>query len=107
MSKVQIEIPDYRWFRGEWPIRPSDKQLCLVIRKNASKIPVVHQYRESLDDYCLIDIEDCINYYTSGLRYQKRCFTTWEDVERWTTIELPEDVHDQVLAEIEKWFEDE
>lgn len=31
MSKVEIEIPDDRWFRGEWEIRPQDKQLCLVI----------------------------------------------------------------------------
>lgn len=28
MSKVQIEIPDDRWFRGEWEIRPHNKQLC-------------------------------------------------------------------------------
>ena len=27
MSKVEIEIPDDRWFRGEWEIRPQDKVL--------------------------------------------------------------------------------
>ena len=31
MSKVEIEIPDDRWFRGEWRVRPQDKQLCVVI----------------------------------------------------------------------------
>ena len=31
MSKVQIEIPDDRWFRGELDFRPQDKQLCVVI----------------------------------------------------------------------------
>lgn len=33
MSKVEIEIPDDGWFRGEWEIRPQDKQLCVVIDK--------------------------------------------------------------------------
>ena len=27
MSKVEIEISDDRWFRGEWDFRPKDKQL--------------------------------------------------------------------------------
>ena len=30
-----------------------------------------------------------------------------KNVERWTTIELPEDVNERVLAEIEKWFEED
>ena len=33
MSKLEIEIPDDRWFRGEWDFRPQDKQLCVVIPK--------------------------------------------------------------------------
>ena len=28
MSRVEIEISDDRWFRGEWDFRPQDKQLC-------------------------------------------------------------------------------
>lgn len=31
MSKVQIKIPDDRWFRGGWKFRPQDKQLCVII----------------------------------------------------------------------------
>ena len=31
MSKVEIKIPDDRWFPGEYEIRPQDKQLCVVI----------------------------------------------------------------------------
>lgn len=34
MSKVEIEISDDRWFRGEWDFRPKDKQLCVAIIKN-------------------------------------------------------------------------
>lgn len=45
MSKVQIEIPDGRWFRGEWDFRPQDKQLCVVIPNIGSKFPVICQWR--------------------------------------------------------------
>lgn len=31
MSKVEIEIPDDRWFRGEWGFRPRDSQMCVVV----------------------------------------------------------------------------
>ena len=39
MSKVQIEIPDNRWFRGEWDFRPQDEQLCVVVLKKIIKFP--------------------------------------------------------------------
>ena len=33
MSKVEIEIPGDRWFRGEWDSRPQDKQLCGAVKR--------------------------------------------------------------------------
>ena len=39
MSKVEIEIPDDRWFRGERDFRPKDKQLCVVIHKYGGQTP--------------------------------------------------------------------
>ena len=44
MSKVEIEIPDDRWLRGEWEIRPQDKQLCVVTHKNGGQTPQIYQY---------------------------------------------------------------
>lgn len=44
MSKIQIEIPDDRWFRGEWQIRPYDKQLCVVIPNIGNKNPLICQW---------------------------------------------------------------
>lgn len=47
MSKVQIEIPDDRWFRGEWDFRPHDKQLCVVVHKYGDQTPWIYQYRKA------------------------------------------------------------
>ena len=45
MSKVEIEIPDDRWFLGEWEFRPKDKQLCIVIPNIGNKNPLICQWR--------------------------------------------------------------
>ena len=50
MSKIQIEIPDNRWFRGEWDFRPQDKQLCVVIPKWCDGLPMIAQYRRKSVD---------------------------------------------------------
>lgn len=48
MSKVQIEIPDDRWFRGEWQFRPQDKQLCVVLLKD-DLFPRIYQWNKGID----------------------------------------------------------
>lgn len=45
MSKVEIEIPDNRWLRGEWQIRPKDRQLCVVIPNIGNKNLLICQWR--------------------------------------------------------------
>ncbi len=47
MSKVEIEIPDNRWFRREYQFRPKDKQLCVVINKTTG-IPMIGIYLENI-----------------------------------------------------------
>lgn len=47
MSKVEIEIPDDRWFRGERDFRPQYKQLCVVIHKYGDQTPWIYQYRKA------------------------------------------------------------
>lgn len=64
MSKIQIEIPDNGWFHRESPVRPQDKQLCVVILNQGSKIPRIFQYREDMNnDFCFLDIENCVDYF--------------------------------------------
>lgn len=106
MSKVQIEISDDRWFRGEWQFRPQDKQLCIVIFKEGSKIPKIFQYRKDLDfDLCFLDIENCIDYFEYEIAPDaSECYDVWECVDLWKPLGLPADVNERVLAEIEKWF---
>ena len=44
MRKLEIEIPDDRWFRGEWDFRPQDKQLCVVIHRYGFRTPQIYQF---------------------------------------------------------------
>lgn len=94
MSKVQIEIPEDRWFRGEWQFRPQDKQLCVVIPKDKKMDVDIFQYRNKMFlNICalqMMGIADCVIYM--------------DDIDRWKPLGLPEDVNERVLAEIEKWF---
>ena len=90
MSKLEIEIPDDRWFRGEWQFRPQDKQLCVVILNTIipSGIPFICQYNAEKEEYkSQNDI-----YYHCEVKY-------------WKPLGLPADVNERILAEIEEWFE--
>lgn len=103
MSKVQIEIPDDRWFRGEWKIRPQDKQLCVIIPKE-DMIPRIYQYR----DGCFYEVLDTLIIKNFGIdiKYIDEKYGI-HDIDRWKPLGLPADVNDRVLAEIEKWFEED
>lgn len=39
MSRVEIYYPDDRWIPVDWPIKPQDKQLCVVIHKYGGQTP--------------------------------------------------------------------
>lgn len=108
MSKVQIEIPDDRWFRGEWQIRPQDEQLCVVIPK-AGEFIGIYQYRKPekyFNRSRFVDVSTEFVYrYMGNDSYPEHIFI--EDVDRWKPLGLPADVNERVLAEIEKWFEED
>lgn len=113
MSKIQIEIPDDRWFRGEWQIRPQDKQLCVVIPNIVSKFPMVCQWRLAphnfvgIDAFC--DISERIYYKNTDIVDKDfiPLYFGMGYIDRWKPLELPTDVNERVLAEIEKWFEED
>lgn len=111
MSKVEIEIPDDRWFRGEWDFRPNDKQLCVVLLKD-DLFPRIYQWNKGID--CGYRISR--GYFTdvSSTKVLMEIGATWEDwriymelVDRWKPLGLPADVNEWVLAETEKWFEED
>lgn len=111
MSKVEIEIPDDRWFRGEWQIRPQDKQLCVVINKTTG-IPIIGIYLEniSLDKYStktsnyFFDVIEALEFQIMQ-RSKAPGFLEMGNVDRWKPLGLPEDVNERILAEIKKWFD--
>lgn len=101
MSKVEIEIPDDRWFRGEWQFRPQDKQLCVVIHKYGYQTPWIYQYRKA--DW----LHPKNDYFLDVSEEWNPSFLEWCGVDRWKPLGLPEDVNDRILVEIEKWFEED
>ena len=111
MSKVEIEIPDDRWFSGEWQVRPQDRQLCVVIHKYGGQAPWIYQYRKSdwihpKNDYFL-DVSEKWNLDSLGIDEWEPSFLEWWGVDRWKPLGLPEDVNKRILADIEKWFEED
>lgn len=93
MSKVQIEIPDDRWFRGEWQIRPQDKQLCVVITKEL--FPIVCQFRKTKHSKGVF-----INIGHAGLGFLT--FVFWDKVRFWKPFEIPTEANERAMAEIEE-----
>lgn len=94
MSKVEIEVPDGRWFRGEWQIRPQDKQLCVVIFIDGGVR--ILQYRKN--EYGQKEILHSLSIPT---------YFTWDIVDRWKSLGLPAYVEERILAEVEKRFEED
>lgn len=112
MSKVEIEIPDDRWFRGEWEIRPQDKQLCVVIPNIGNKNPLICQWRwgnhnhVGMNAFC--DISERFYHESIGIIEEEFIpnYLGMGNVDRWKPLGLPEDVNDRILSKIEKWFEE-
>ena len=107
MSKVEIEIPDDSWFRGEWEIRPQDKQLCVVIPKWCDGLPMIAQYRrksvDRVDCFHILGTMSLISrFQPSDIKYQ-----AINHIHFWKPLELPTNVEEWVLAEIEKRLEED
>lgn len=113
MSKVQIEISDDRWLWGELDFRPQDKQLCVVIPNTGDRNLLICQWRWGnhnhigMDAFC--DISE--RFYRERIGIIEEDFVPdylgMGNVDRWKPLGLPADVEEWVLADIEKWFEEE
>lgn len=105
MSKVQIEIPDDRWFQGEWKFRPQDRQLCVVIPKEY--ITEIGMYDEKNDRFLRVNTTSTVRELFGNTKYYS-AWVNMRNIDLWKPLGLPADVNERVLAEIEKWFvEDE
>ena len=101
MSKVEIEIPDDRWFRGEWQFRPRNKQLCVVIRSQ-NPVPIICLYSKANNQFVIADsikrgysqIDNCETFSSE--------IVDWNWVEWWKPLELPE-VDYKLGEEMEAW----
>ena len=113
MSKVEIEIPDNRWFSRELKTRPQDRQLCVVI-SNVTGIPMIGMFFENvrIDKYsskrydCFFDVIQAMEFKRM-FRNNEPSFLPLDRVDRWKPLGLPDDVNERILAEIEKWFEED
>ena len=104
MSKVEIEIPDDRWFRGEWQIRPYDKQLCVVIPKEY--ITEIGMYDEKNDRFLRVNTTSTVRELFGNTKYYS-AWVNMRNIDLWKPLGLPADVNGRVLDEIEKWFEED
>lgn len=86
-----IEIPGRCWFSGNGIIRPQDNQLCIIIPdpKVNPELPCIVQYREKKKEF--VGEYEIFNY---------------EEIDRWTPLDLPEYVEKRVIPEIDKWFKE-
>ena len=76
MSRVEIEIPDDRWFHGDWKIRPKEKQFFVAILKNPFKFEIrVCRYKNGF-------AMDC----------NRRSALHWSIVYWWKPINIPSDI---------------
>lgn len=104
MSKVQIEIPDGRWFWGEWQFKPQDKQLCVIIPKEY--ITEIGMYDEEHNRFLRVNTTSVAREPFGNTKH----YSAWihmTDIDRWTPLGLPADVNYRILEDIEKWFEKE
>ena len=77
MSKVTIEVPDNRWFRGEWAHRPEEDELILAVVR---PIDGLHLPME------------IYRYDGAAGLYGERLYVPWEKVLLWKPIGMSEEV---------------
>ena len=104
MSKVEIKIPDDRWFRGEWQFKPQDKQLCVIIPKEY--ITEIGMYDEEHNRFLRVNTTSVVRELFGNTKYDS-AWIHMTDIDRWKPLGLPVDVNDRILAGIEKWFEED
>ena len=110
MSRVEMHYPDDKWIPSDWPIKPQNLQLCVVIHKYGSQTPCIYQYRKAdwlhtKKDYFL-DVSEKWNLDSFGIEEWNPSFMEWWGVDRWKPLGLPDDVNERIISEIDKWLKE-
>lgn len=79
MSKVEIEIPDDRWFLNMWQFRPKDGQVCAVLTNEM--YPIIGKYIKSSNEFQTLSKETRIIW--------------WSWVRYWMPLVFPEEYKDK------------
>lgn len=86
MSKVELNFPSNNWVEGKSDERPKDKQICVVI--TTGRDIKVCQYRRN--KYGMKELLQNLNLST---------YFSWDSIDCWQPIDLPDDVEKRVLME--------
>ena len=95
MSRVEIHYPDNRWIPSDWPIKPKDRDLCVIILKSNDDPVRIVQYRDGLF------------YYIRDILWHDVIFEYFEidKVSFWKPLNLPEDVNECIQKDINEVLE--
>ncbi len=104
MNKVENEISDDKWFRGEWRFRPRDKQLCVVVLNKIINLPLICLFLEK--DCVFLDIRSMKKQNSKTDKHETDTVSyvtmNWDGVEYWKPLSLPEGTNERVMNMIEK-----
>ena len=106
MSIINLELIDDRWLSFDWPARPQNEQLCIVITKQMTR-PVVCQYRKK-DQYCPFDNESeylvKLSILTDTNERSSKHFLRTKECSIWKPLGLPAKEEGFILKELETMF---
>lgn len=107
-NDVKIKPSGEKWYRWEDNIKPQDKQLCLVIPKGENYVGI-YQYRAPEKRWPqFLDVSHAFVYSNMDTDFRLKHYLDYISpsyVDRWKFLNLPEDVNERILEEIEKWFD--
>ena len=95
MGIVKFEVPDGRWFGGNYQHRPENKSFC-VIMVDDNILPEIGFYKEDLDHFLRVSL---ISF--SGEPYCQD-YIDRKNVKRWKLLDLPTEIEEKLISKIEE-----
>ena len=96
MGTVKFEVPDGRWFGGDYQHKPEDKSFCVIMISD-HMLPEIGLYKEKFDQFLRVSFI-AFNRGVCHSNYIDR-----KDVKRWKLLDLPTEIEERLLSTIEEW----
>ena len=96
MGTVKFEVPDGRWFGGDYQHRPEDNSFCVIMIED-DMLPEIGLYKEKFDQFLRVSFIA----FNRGVCHPN-C-TDRKDVKRWKLLDLPTEIEERLLSTIEEW----